>query len=93
MMNNFTIFDSSKLIIQTNPTVTFRNGMTLWLAKPGETFEITECDWHLIQRIDNLANHLGRYQYPHKQDFGYSVVKQENATVWTKIKRMIHDFL
>lgn len=83
------IFQSNdNLTIQTNPTVTLRNGMTLWLAKPGESFELNQYDWDLIQRIDKLAAMLGKYRYANEQDTVYA----EPQSPWNSLKSVLNNF-
>ena len=83
------IFQSNdNLTIKTNPTVTLRNGMTLWLAKPGESFELNQYDWDLLQRIDRLAAMLGKYRYANEQD----IVKAESPSSWSLLKKSMNKF-
>lgn len=62
-MNEFTIADASKYVIQTNPTITFSNGMVLWLGEKGEQVEMTDYDMELIYRADRLISQIGKYRY------------------------------
>lgn len=62
-MSEFTITNSSNLIVQTDPTITFSNGMVLWLAEKGETVEINQYDWDLLQHADRYIKHIGNYRY------------------------------
>lgn len=62
-MNEFTIADTSKYVIQTNPTITFSNGMVLWLGKKGEQVEMTDYDMELIYQADRLISQIGKYRY------------------------------
>lgn len=83
------IFQSNdNLTIKTDPTVQFRNGMTLWLAKPGESFELNQYDWDLIQRIDKLAAMLGKYRYANEGD----IVSTESPSPWSLLKRSMNKF-
>lgn len=84
------IFQSNdnNLTIKTDPTVTLRNGMTLWLAKPGESFELNQYDWDLIQRIDRLAAMLGKYRYANERD----VVSTESPSGWSLLKSSMNKF-
>jgi len=79
---------NNNLTIQTDPTVTLRNGMTLWLAKPGESFELNQYDWDLIQRIDKLAAMLGKYRYADEGD----VVSAESSSSWSLLKSALNKF-
>lgn len=80
--------NDNNLTIQTDPTVTLRNGMTLWLAKPGESFELNQYDWDLIQRIDKLAAMLGKYRYANEGDIGYA----ESPSSWSLLKSALNKF-
>jgi len=80
--------NDNNLTIQTDPTVTLRNGMTLWLAKPGESFELNQYDWDLIQRIDRLADMLGKYRYASEGD----VVCTESPSGWSLLKSAVNKF-
>lgn len=80
----------NNLTIQTDPTVTLRNGMTLWLAKPGESFELNQYDWDLIQRIDRLAVMLGKYQYEGEGKRG--TVYAESPSGWSLLKSAVNKF-
>ena len=80
--------NNDNLTIKTDPTVTLRNGMTLWLAKSGESFELNQYDWDLIQRIDKLAAMLGKYRYANEQDIGYA----EPQSPWNSLKSALNKF-
>lgn len=80
--------NDNNLTIQTDPTVTLRNGMTLWLAKPGESFELNQYDWDLIQRIDKLADMLGKYRYANEGD----IVSSESPSSWSLLKSAVNKF-
>jgi len=80
--------NSENLTIQTDPTVTLRNGMTLWLAQPGESFELNQYDWDLIQRIDRLADMLGKYRYANEED----VVYAKPQSSWKCLKSAVNKF-
>ena len=80
--------NGNNLTIKTNPTVTLRNGMTLWLAKPGESFELNQYDWDLIQRIDRYASMLGKYRYANKRDIVYA----EPQSPWDSLKSVLNKF-
>lgn len=82
--------NNNNIVVKTNPTVQFRNGMTLWLAKPGESFELTQYDWDLIQRIDQLAMMLGRYQYSGEGKRG--TVYTEFPSPWSSLKSALNKF-
>lgn len=62
-MNEFTVADTSKYVVQTNPTITFSNGMVLWLGEKGETVNMTDYDMELIYRADRLISQIGKYRY------------------------------
>lgn len=62
-MNEFTIADASKYVIQTNPTITFSNGMVLWLGEKGENVTLSDYDMELIYRADGLISQIGMYRY------------------------------
>ena len=40
----------------------FDNGMVLWLAKEGETFELSSYDWAKIQQINAMVRTLGIFK-------------------------------
>lgn len=82
--------NDNNLTINTDPTVQFRNGMTLWLAKPGESFELTQYDWDLLQRIDKLATMLGKYQYEGEGKRG--TVYEESQSSWSLLKSALNKF-
>ena len=79
--------NNDKLAVKSDPTVQFSNGMTLWLAKEGETYEITQYDWDLLHRIDNLASMLGKYRYV--KDNGRAVVQPKPSSFWNKLTAFI----
>ena len=62
-MNEFTISTDHKIVVQNNPTITFSNGMVLWLGEKGETVTMTDYDMELIYRADGLISQLGMYRY------------------------------
>jgi hypothetical protein len=72
-VNEFTVADTSKYVVQTNPTITFSNGMVLWLGEKGETVNMTDYDMELIYRADRLISQIGKYRYS-------SRTKTETAT-------------
>ena len=41
-MSEIKFFDIPELLVQTDPTITFGNGMVSWLAEKGETVELTQ---------------------------------------------------
>lgn len=62
----FTTNSNSNLIVQSNPTIQFNNGMVLWLAKKGETYELKPGEWELITQMNQLAStmsSLHRFKY------------------------------
>jgi len=81
---------NNNLTIQTDPTVTLRNGMTLWLAKPGESYELTQYDWDLIQRIDHLTSMLGKYRY--EWEGNRKTVSTESPSSWSLFKSAVNKF-
>ena len=62
-MNEFTISTNHNIVVQTNPTITFSNGMVLWLGEKGEQVELTDYDMELIYRADRLISQIGKYRY------------------------------
>lgn len=89
-MSNLFQSNGDNLTIQTDPTVTLRNGMTLWLAKEGESFELTQYDWDLIQCIDRYACMLGKYQYP--EEGNRQTVNTESPSPWSTLKSAVNKF-
>jgi hypothetical protein len=59
MSNIFTSTDS-RLVVKTNPAITFQSGMTLWLGKEGESVEISSHDWEIIKHIGALTSRIGK---------------------------------
>jgi len=82
--------NNDNLTVQTDPTVTLRNGMTLWLAKKGKSFELTQYDWDLIQCIDRYASMLGKYQYPGEGT--RQNVSAEFPSPWSTLKSAVNKF-
>lgn len=78
----FSRANTSAIIVQTDPTVTFNNGMTLWLADKGQTVEINQYDWDLLQQADRYIKHIGKYRYApaSKQTVVAKVAKKENKS-------------
>lgn len=81
-MNKFTIADTSKFVIQTNPTITFSNGMVLWLGKKGETVTMTDYDMELIYRTDNLISQIGKYRYSSRTKTETATPSVEKKSWW-----------
>lgn len=79
--------NNDKLVVKSDPAVQFSNGMTLWLAKEGETYEITQYDWDLLHRIDNLTSQLGKYRYV--KDDGRAVVQPKPSSFWNTLTAFI----
>jgi hypothetical protein len=85
MSNNISLFGTSELTIKTNPTITFDNGMVLWLAKEGESVEINTYDWNIIQRMNKDVSLLGIYK---------DVLVDKSETIINKnIKKETNTFL
>lgn len=72
-MTEFKISTNHNIVVQTNPTITFSNGMVLWLGEKGETVTMTDYDMELIYRADGLISQIGKYRYS-------SRTKTETAT-------------
>lgn len=62
---NFNFTSDSSIVVQTDPTITFENGMTLWLGKKGETVQITQYDWDCLNAMAPYVNQLGRFHSGH----------------------------
>lgn len=58
-MSEIKLFDIPELLVQTNPTITFSNGMVLWLAEKGETVELTQTDWNLLVKANSYIQGVG----------------------------------
>lgn len=78
----FTRSDCAAIMVESNPTITFSNGMVLWLAEKGETVEINQYDWDLLQQADRYIKHIGKYRYAPagKQTAVAKVAKKENKS-------------
>ena len=58
-MSEIKFFDIPELIVQNDPTITFSNGMVLWLAEKGETVELTQSDWNLLVKANSYIQYVG----------------------------------
>lgn len=83
----FNFQTNDKIVVNSDPIVQFSNGMVLWLAKEGETYEITQYDLDLLHRIDNLTSQLGRYRYV--KDNGRAVVEPKPSSLWNTLTAFI----
>ena len=63
-MSEYTFFDNSHLLVKTNPTITFSNGMVLWLAEKGETVKIDQYDWYMLNQADRYIRQVGKNREP-----------------------------
>lgn len=72
-MSEFTLSTNANITVDCNPTITFSNGMTLWLGEPGEQVELSDYDMKLIFQADAYIRNIGRYRYS-------SRTKTETAT-------------
>lgn len=81
---------SSNIAVKTNPTITFDNGMVLWLAKEGETFELSTYDWNKILQINATVRSLGLFKDRYMTDAEVKAEKKkEEKSVWNKIKTVM----
>ena len=62
-MSEFTISTNHNIVVETNPTITFSNGMVLWLGEKGETITMTDYDMELIYQADAYIRSIGKYRY------------------------------
>ncbi len=74
---------SSNITVKTNPTITFDNGMVLWLAKEGETFELSSYDWNKILQINAMVRSLGIFKDRYLTD---EEIKKEEAKPINRIR-------
>jgi hypothetical protein len=81
-MNEFTVADTSKFVIQTNPTITFSNGMVFWLGEKGETVTMTDYDMELIYRADRLISQIGKYRYSSRTKTETATPSVEKKSWW-----------
>ena len=58
-MSEVKFFDIPELLVQTDPTITFGNGMVVWLAEKGETVELTQSDWNLLVKANSYIQYVG----------------------------------
>jgi hypothetical protein len=62
-MSELKISTEHNMVVQTDPTIGFSNGMVLWLGEKGETVTLTDYDMELIYRADGLISQIGMYRY------------------------------
>jgi len=57
--SQITISSANNLIVNTNPTIQFDNGMVLWLGNEGESVEVSTYDWQMILAARPYINQIG----------------------------------
>ena len=93
-MSKFTITNNSNLVVQTDPTITFSNGMVLWLAEKGETVEINQYDWDLLQHADRYIKNIGLYRYaPASKQTVVAEVAEKDASILGSIKAFLFGWM
>ena len=95
-MNEYTIYNNSNLVVQTDPTITFSNGMTLWLAKKGEIVEINQFDWDLLQAADQYIKRIGLGRYAPNSKICVAanpVPKEEDNSIFGSILRFLFGWM
>lgn len=90
MSNIFYSTADSNIIVKSNPTITFDNGMVLWLAKEGETFELSSYDWAKIQQINAMVRSLGIFKdrYLTQEEIKKEEEKEKNSISY-KIRKAL----
>lgn len=78
---------SINIVVKSNPTITFDNGMVLWLGKEGETFELSTYDWNKILQINAMIRTLGIYKDRYLTDT--EIKQKEEQTFSFKFKEFI----
>ena len=86
MSNIFYNTTDSNIIVKTNPTITFDNGMVLWLAKEGETFELSSYDWSKIQQINAMVRSLGIFK---DRYLTQEEIKKEEKSIPTRFQKFL----
>lgn len=86
-MSNIFYTNEMNITVKTNPTITFDNGMVLWLAKEGETFELSSYDWNKIQQINAMVRSLGIFKdrYLTQSEIKAQENKEKNS-LWYRFK-------
>lgn len=79
-MSDFYTTTDNRIVVRSNPTIKFQNGMTLWLGDEGESVELSHHDWKIIEEINALVLLIGATSVQH-------VIKPEvdaalNRTWW-----------
>lgn len=54
----FKLAETEKFTVKTQPTVTFSNGMVLWLAEKDEQFVLTNPDMRLLYEADVFIRNI-----------------------------------
>ena len=54
----FKLADTENLVVKTQPTVTFSNGMVLWLAEKDKEFVLTESARCLLYEADRYIRNI-----------------------------------